>query len=721
MKQFAYAFCAIALIACGDDASTVDPDAQPDPDAGESCSTLDLGPSEFQRNVFGQLTGVRYPILSGELQNAYLMVEMYTEDTGGLPKLVPGSFDLATSPNNNLATCQHCVFVAWKRPDETLEVQYFQEAGQMELTTVTDPLDIVFAGSVTGTLRAATADDTGNTTFAPNGACISVENLAFDTTPTDAPCVTVEDCPNELLQVCDPRTQRCVEPQCIDYGGCSDTQTCLPQLETESFGACYDDCDPQRANSCGAGFTCWQSTPNTTEGYCVAEGTGALGTTCRPGDSTSSCEGELMCSRESKKCVAHCNLFEDEPGCSSDTRCSIFGLCEPASIADPAALGEECGANAYIAAPCAADALGFQGFCFAYTMEEPLVCSEACLDDGDCASEQFCAPRYVTGLGICLPDPVCGDGDLGEIGEVCDDGNTANGDTCSANCQTVNYPASCAAARSIEVGMSYAGDTNEGLDGFQSTCQQGRARTELYAFDPGTPGKLTVTVVSDFANAVAVLDTCGAVPTEAACREITPFHASNKVITQLRDGDPVTITIAGNTVIDQGTHALSIEFTPEDCGDGVIAGNESCDDGNETSNDGCSGDCRTIEYDAVCANAPSLVIGGAGNTGTTVGAQYLYENTCSHYEATGRDRVYTYTAQTAGTLHLSLDQGVNDLALVVFKGCGEPAEMEEIACSSVAGPEEEDVTLAAGETVTIVVDGFGHEDAGPYTLTATFQ
>jgi cysteine-rich repeat protein len=36
---------------------------------------------------------------------------------------------------------------------------------------------------------------------------------------------------------------------------------------------------------------------------------------------------------------------------------------------------------------------------------------------------------------ICKDEPICGDGAV-EAPEVCDDGNTANGDGCSANCQT---------------------------------------------------------------------------------------------------------------------------------------------------------------------------------------------------------------------------------------------------------------------------------------------
>ena len=50
-----------------------------------------------------------------------------------------------------------------------------------------------------------------------------------------------------------------------------------------------------------------------------------------------------------------------------------------------------------------------------------------------------------------------------------------------------------------------------------------------------------------------------------------------------------------------------------------------------------------------------------------------------------------------------------------------PAAIQELACSSVYGTEMAEVTLTAGQQVTVGVDGFNTNDAGPYTLTATFQ
>jgi len=720
MHYLVTAILVALLAACGDNTrATVDagPDAPVDP--VDACPALELGTARLQFNFFNQLTGVRYPIEGGELDGALLVIELYDATTEGLPPLATGRFDLASAPDGNLATCQHCAYIARERADGSLELQYFQAQGSIELTTVTDPLEPVFAGVLAAQLRAATADDTGQSTFVPDGACRRVEALAFDTTPVTMACTTLTDCPNELLQVCDPRTQQCVAPQCsFETGGCTEDQACVPQWPTELHGACYDLCDPSRGADCGTGFTCAQTGPRPNLGLCQREGAGALGSACEVADASSACVDELVCSRDSETCTASCNLFDEVPGCSADTRCSLFGRCEPPDVADPAAFGEACASDAELAGPCGSDAAGFQGYCFAYLETDPLRCIEACLDDGDCRAEQYCAVRFTSGLGTCLPDPVCGDGLLGEIGEVCDDGNTTGSDTCSADCQTVNYAASCAAARPITATATLAGDTTGALDGFQASCQAGRARTELYRFTPSSPGRLTVTVDAATTSAVAVLASCGATPTEHACEVMSPAPAEPLVL-QLTTADPLTISVAGFTVIDEGPHTVRVDFVPELCGDAIVAGREACDDGNATGNDGCSADCRTIEYDVVCATATPLSL-TAANSGDTSTAPYLYENGCSA-PTTGRDRVYTFTAPAAGTLSLSLDQGNADLGLAVFRGCGAPAVLTELACSSVSGPERASVPLAAGEQVTVVVDGFNVNDAGPYTLTATFQ
>jgi hypothetical protein len=64
--------------------------------------------------------------------------------------------------------------------------------------------------------------------------------------------------------------------------------------------------------------------------------------------------------------------------------------------------------------------------------------------------------------------------------------------------------------------------------------------------------------------------------------------------------------------------------------------------------------------------------------------------------------------------------GRNDLALSIYAGCGAPAAITELACSSVLGVEEVEVDVAAGQAITAVVDGFSADDQGPYQLQAAF-
>ena len=714
---------ATLALSCGDnqaitpDAAIAGPDADP-------CTALELGEPFLQFNTFGQLTGLRYPITQGAPKGQLLVMELYDSSTEGLPALTTGTFDLGLPPNNDIATCQHCIFIAEPTVGvngETLKVQAFQQRGSVVLTTVVDPLESIFAGTFQAQLQQVIVDENNRTTIVPNGQCMRVAATAFDTSPTTDRCATLADCPNEVLQVCEPANLQCVPPQCnLDSGGCLSDQACVPQLENGFSGACYDQCNPQRANACGPGRVCKQGGPQPTEGLCLHSAQGALDEACDVQDATTSCTTPLICSPDSKTCTASCNLFSANPGCDAAHRCSLFGRCEPSNLADPARFGEVCNApGATLTTPCNVDATGFQGYCFRFRDQDSLTCVEACLSNNDCAASQFCALRFSSGLGTCLPDPVCGDGVLGEVGEVCDDGNTVSGDTCRSDCQAVDVAASCAQARTLPLGGMLMGNTSTALDGFNASCQGGQARTALYRVTPPTPGRLTISVTSASFHSISLRTTCSNPATELGCAMDSP-NDDRQLVTQLTTAAAVTVAVAAFNVLEQGPFTVRADFVPEVCGDGVIAGREVCDDGNSVSNDGCNSTCRTIEYNVVCANAPTLST-SSPNTGDTSNAPMFFENACSA-QRTGRDQIYKFIAPRAGTLQLSLDQGNNDLGLAVFAGCGAPATMTELACSSVLGPNEEaSVALTAGQRVTIVVDGFNVDDAGAYSLQALFQ
>lgn len=711
-------FLLVVLAACGDDERTPDhPDGGVDPDAGDGCTELELGEQTFQANLFGQLTGVRYPVspaIDGELAET-LFIELYDSTTKGLPPLETGTFPLGEAPNDDLATCQHCVWVAvdWDEVSPLTTV-FVATEGTITLTTVEDPLSVVFAGTTSEiVLREATLDETGATTLVDGGRCLRAPAIAFDTSPTPGrACLSAEDCGNPLLEICSPATRTCAPFECTDFQSCPDDRpVCMAQYGSLFDGACYASCDPN-AGGCGAGQICRQLGVDPSFGVCMFEGTGELGGSCPLEDISTSCDAGMIC--EDAVCTNLCGFFDADPGCQADHACTVLGVCDPIADGDAALIGEQCATTAELAQGCAVDAGAFRGICFSYRFEDPMVCQETCFGDLGCEPEEFCALRFTSGLGVCLPDPVCGDGELGEIDEVCDDGDTMSGNGCSGDCQTVEYDVICGGAPALAIGAN-VGDTATAWDGFQASCQAGRARAEVFQYTPPSRGRLRLTVDSPSIHVMSVRGGCDQADSEVECATNDPFDFG-EVIHQITDTGALTVMVSAYTVLEEGPFTLHAEFVAESCGDGVVAGLEVCDDGDTESNDGCRGDCLAIEYDYYCANAPALT---TSVTGDNTGAPRILAGSCSNdIYGSGPDRLYRYTAPAAGTARFQLEQGDADLTLAVFEGCGAPAAMTEVGCSSVYGVEQVDVAVTAGQELTILVEGFGPDAAGPFTLTA---
>ena len=716
-----------ALAACGDD----DDDTPPGPDAGADagCTPLTLAARpDLQLNVFGQLTGVRYELaapVAGAAPDA-LVIELYDSTTPDLPPLVAGVFDLADAPDDNLGTCQHCVSLRVDETDGTPARWFFQSEGTMTVSAVEDPLSYVFAGHVDAvTLREVTLGDDGRSTPVPGGACYSVANVGFDTTPTPgASCGAATDCGNPALEVCDPRTETCAATQCGEFqAGCPDaSDLCVTQTPYAVGGACYVSCKPFEVGACDEGHECVQLGVSQTQGLCERRGDAAVGEACTYADVVTGCVAGATCGATSGVCEAQCPFFSEAPGCAEGSSCSLFGRCVAPALADPAAIGGTCAGEVELAHGCADDGDAFRGICFSFFEDEPMECQRACLTEASCAREEFCALRFSSGLGVCRPDPVCGDGELGEVGELCDDGNTESDDGCSGDCQTVEYGPLCAALPTLALDATVSGSTVHGLDGFMSSCQFGISRAALYGVDVPGPGRLTLTMTSASDHGLSLRGSCGEEPDELACQEHANAGGTEVLVAQITDEGPSSVVamVSAVTILELGGFSLSTAFVAEDCGDGIVAGRELCDDGNEAGADGCSADCRRVEYEVFCAQAPTLAA-GATVTGDTSTAVPLYDGSCESEFGTGPDRLYRFTAPSAGTLTVRLEQGAADLGLYVLSSCDLPGVATELDCSSVYDVEEVIVPLAGAQTVTIVVDGFRADQAGPYTLHTIFE
>ncbi len=113
-------------------------------------------------------------------------------------------------------------------------------------------------------------------------------------------------------------------------------------------------------------------------------------------------------------------------------------------------------------------------------------------------------------------------------------------------------------------------------------------------------------------------------------------------------------------------------------------------------------------------------------SGTTVGFSNNYDEACPYGESTAPDVVYRFTPASNVTVDVLLCNGMTDFdtKLYVYDSCpptmGQPVACSDDACTSDAGQGFVsalwNLTLQAGITYYIVVDGYGNE-AGDYTLT----
>ncbi|MDP3500442.1 MAG: DVUA0089 family protein [Myxococcales bacterium] len=235
---------------------------------------------------------------------------------------------------------------------------------------------------------------------------------------------------------------------------------------------------------------------------------------------------------------------------------------------------------------------------------------------------------------VACPPPVvsrCGDGAV-TAPEACDDGNTADGDGCSATC-TVEAPiapcgnGSLAAPEACDDGNGTSGD------GCSSACQ-----LEAGFTCTGEPS-VCVTRCGDGVTAGAEAcddgNTTSADGCTSSCR-IEPGYscAGTPSVCVLGCGDGM---LRGGEACDDAnltsgdgcsaTCTLEPGFTcsgqPSQCtaicGDGRVASTEGCDDGNTAPGDGCSATC-VAEPGFSCSGAPSVCAAGCGD-GTVAGAE----------------------------------------------------------------------------------------------------
>jgi fibro-slime domain-containing protein len=229
--------------------------------------------------------------------------------------------------------------------------------------------------------------------------------------------------------------------------------------------------------------------------------------------------------------------------------------------------------------------------------------SEAC-DDGNTVSNDGCSSMCVveTGWSCAVPgqpctqtmtNPVCGNGKV-EAGEQCDDGNSSSNDGCSATCQ-IETGWTCPTPGMACQPLQYCGD---GIvqPSLNETCDDGNAVP-----GDGCSGVCTIEpgyACPDPGLACVKIWVCGN-------GHIDPGEACDDGNTVPNDGcsaDCSTVEPGYTCPKANGNGGPCVKAPVNTCGDGIVAGNEECDDGNTTSNDGCSSTCA-VEPGFTCPTA----------------------------------------------------------------------------------------------------------------------
>lgn len=182
------------------------------------------------------------------------------------------------------------------------------------------------------------------------------------------------------------------------------------------------------------------------------------------------------------------------------------------------------------------------------------------------------------------PTEGCGDGVLTED-EACDDGNRDAGDGCHSNCRVLDPGFTCPTPGEACKPYAKCGD---GIVSFPEQCDDG-------ATEVGDGCSATCKVEIGFK--------CGGEP--STCDETTCGDGVKEGAETCEDTPigGVPVPFDGCNEHCQAEPNCGLAGCTSQCGDGLVLGDEECDDGNSVSGDGCSSDCEE-EEGYVCTQAP---------------------------------------------------------------------------------------------------------------------
>jgi cysteine-rich repeat protein len=340
-------------------------------------------------------------------------------------------------------------------------------------------------------------------------------------------------------------------------------------------------------------------------------------------------------------------------------------------------------------------------------------------------------------LDVIVYTAFCGNG-VAEAPEGCDDGNTADGDGCSASCavEPGGIPDDCPGQAFFLTGpagaprmLSLLGDTTNYLAGNSPLSCTGTGKQAIYAVTTDVDGAMQVDLQATYdAATLYVRGECDTAATQLDCIEAADPDQTIGVSVPVLANTTYYIFADSQSSIYNGPFSLEVTITPASCGNDVLDGGEQCDDGNGATGDGCSPSCFLEPpggANDVCPGA-ALPLGGAplhgvvtATTATLVG-DYVSLGTATCAKIVGaRDAVYSVTAPINGLLTATVD-GEFDAAIYARSVCVTSNLVDQIGCVEKVdggGPETISFPVIAGTTYYLFVDGALAGDYGVFELS----
>ncbi|WP_437784086.1 MXAN_6577-like cysteine-rich protein [Sorangium sp. So ce1097] len=469
---------------------------------------------------------------------------------------------------------------------------------------------------------------------------------------------------------------------CSD-GGTTTPPTCVAPLAS-CDGVCVDTSSDQ--DHCGVCGVACEDGQTCVAGACVGcdEGQTACGDGCfdlqsdveHCGSCNSACEDGQTCED---------GVCQDDGECASG-RTECGGECVDTS-SDPAHCGE-CGAACDEGQACEDGACQDEEECGAGLT----TCGDACVDtdtdDAHCGGcDAACGDGQSCVAGTCRDDEECGSG-LTTCGDACVDLQTDAahcgecGTACGASQVCQAGMCACTVSPGRDLGNAVPQIVNDTTAGGSSTyspsCVATSSSERIYAFTAATAGVYSFNSAGSGYNVVlALLDAAGCA--ELAC-----------------NADPGAAVVTADLATGQTVYVVV---------------------------DGADGETGTFELNITRQSAPSCPAGTLASavpqtiTGSTVGRPNSVTPTatteCGAVESA--DAGYAFTAPVTGDYVFDTYGSAFDTVLHVRDGsCRGP----QLACNDDTRIEQSEVTvtLEAGQTVVVVVDGFRNTSAGAFTL-----